>query len=194
MAIEISDADIDNIRLAEQGADAAIPAAGFWRVYAKADGLYYIDDAGNVIGPLGVPYTEGARAYNSGDINTASGAEVTLTFDSERYDTDAIHDLGVNPSRLTCKTAGKYQIIGNVKWESNIVEFRYLIIKLNAATPIGFELQRASQSIDVLNVSTQYELAVGNFVELIAYQNSGGNLDVVNTGNYSPEFMMQRIG
>lgn len=43
----------------EQGSDPATPAAGFWRAFFKAGGIYIIDDAGVVTGPLapasGVP-------------------------------------------------------------------------------------------------------------------------------------------
>lgn len=36
----------------EQGSDPATPDTGSWRVYAKSDGLYIIDDAGAVTGPF----------------------------------------------------------------------------------------------------------------------------------------------
>ena len=61
----------------------------------------------------------GARAFNSGALTIATGVNTALTFDSERYDTDAIHDLVVNPGRLTCKTAGKYAFWGYVDWVAN---------------------------------------------------------------------------
>ncbi len=48
----IADANIAAIRLAEQGSDYATPAAGFWRIYFKAAGMFIIDDAGTVMGPL----------------------------------------------------------------------------------------------------------------------------------------------
>lgn len=37
----------------EQGSDPATPASGKWKLYFKSDGLYLIDDAGIVLGPLG---------------------------------------------------------------------------------------------------------------------------------------------
>ncbi|GAI45580.1 unnamed protein product, partial [marine sediment metagenome] len=42
--------------------------------------------------------------------------------------------------------------------------------------------------------STIYDLSVGDYVELLAFQTSGDVLDVSYAGNYSPEFMMHRIG
>jgi hypothetical protein len=37
----------------EQGSDPSTPASGKWKVYFKSDGLYIVDDAGTVVGPLG---------------------------------------------------------------------------------------------------------------------------------------------
>jgi hypothetical protein len=45
-------ANISLIRFNEQGADPSTPAAGFSGIYMKADGLYSIDDDGNVTGPI----------------------------------------------------------------------------------------------------------------------------------------------
>lgn len=35
------------------GADAATPPTDYWQPYFKSDGMYYKDDLGNVVGPLG---------------------------------------------------------------------------------------------------------------------------------------------
>lgn len=50
--MKISDANIDAINFAEQASDFATPASGFRRLFFKADGLYAINDAGAVVGPL----------------------------------------------------------------------------------------------------------------------------------------------
>ncbi len=51
---KISDnAVINSIRLAEQGDKPSSPAAGYWKAYAKSDGLYLIDSGGTEYGPFG---------------------------------------------------------------------------------------------------------------------------------------------
>ncbi len=45
----------------EQGSDPSTPAANKWKVYFKAGGLYIIDDAGVVTGPLGIGGGGGAN-------------------------------------------------------------------------------------------------------------------------------------
>jgi hypothetical protein len=136
----------------------------------------------------------GARVYNDANISIANNTEVALTFNQERYDTDAIHDTGSNTSRLTCKTAGKYIISGSWKLDANSTSYRYISIKLNGTTGISFHLIDASTISDFMAIATIYELAVDEYVELICLQNSGGALNVLTVGNYSPEFAMQRIG
>ena len=51
------DAIIDRVRLAEQGANPATPSSGYGWLFEKSDGnLYFMNDAGEVIGPLGNKY------------------------------------------------------------------------------------------------------------------------------------------
>ena len=48
---------IDRFRAREQAGDPANPTGGFWWIYAKADGLYCMEDDGTVTGPLAVAST-----------------------------------------------------------------------------------------------------------------------------------------
>jgi hypothetical protein len=43
-----------------EGSAPATPASTKWRIYAKTDGLYYIDDAGTEVGPLAAAGASGA--------------------------------------------------------------------------------------------------------------------------------------
>lgn len=49
---KISDIEIPSLLLDDQASTPTTPAAGFSRVFSKADGLYIVDDAGNVTGPF----------------------------------------------------------------------------------------------------------------------------------------------
>ena len=132
-----------------------------------------------------------ARVFNSGAIATVNNTNKVLTFDSERYDTDTIHSTSSNTGRLTTKTAGKYGIIGNAAWFGDPSDAT-IYIRLNGSTFIA----RSSIVGDyrVMNVSTDYNLAVDDYVELVVIQGSGGALNITANSNYSPEFMMARVG
>ncbi len=149
----------------------------------------YFDD--NI--PVG-GYTEGARVQGAAQ-NIPHNTTTVHAFNSEHYDTDNIHDNSVNNSRLTCRTAGKYLIIGQIAWGVNIVGQRLLAIRFNGSDRIGAVRADAISAIYGQNeVSTIYSLAVNEYVELRVWQNSGDTVTSTVITPLCPTFMMQRIG
>lgn len=138
----------------------------------------------------------GARVYHNANQAIANETPVTLDFNSERYDTDIIHDTVTNNSRLTCKTPGKYLINAQVEWVgASATGRRIAYIYLNGTTPIAQITYDPTAAVNVrYAVTTVYDLAVNDYVTVVVYQTSGGNLDVVSGANFSPEFMMQKVG
>ncbi len=136
-----------------------------------------------------------ARVFHNANQATATAVPLILTFNSERFDNDTIHDLGVNPSRLTCITAGKYAIFATVQWQQNAVNFREIGIFLNGVTLIAVvrDSPRDNQ-VWPMSVSTLYDFLATDFVEVRVFQDSGGALNIETFGNYSPEFMMVKVG
>lgn len=151
----------------------------------------------NKDGTLAIDAQPSARVYNSAAQTITTGTETTITFNSERYDTDTIHDTGSDTGRLTCKTAGKYLIIANIQWESegSASGFRETKIRLNGTTGIARVLQDgATNSREIAqNPSAIYDLAVNDYVEVRVTHSQGADTDVVANLNMSPEFMMTRI-
>lgn len=138
------------------------------------------------------------RVYNSAAITIATATLTAVTFNSERYDTDAIHSTTVNTNRLTCVTAGKYLISADMEFAPNATgTYRKLAIRLNGTTIISLAaISPIASGADAshLSISTIYSLVVGDYVEMMVKQDSGGNLDVSSSPNSSPEFSMSRIG
>ena len=140
-----------------------------------------------------IPEDIGARVYDTSDQTLSTGTWTALTFDTEDYDTDTIHSTVSNTSRLTCKTAGKYIMVGTIYWESSAVGARAVRIFLNNTTNLVLNRQPVYGS-DGQNATAIYELDVDDYVELHAQQESGGDLDVLTSSGLSPTFSMQRIG
>lgn len=141
----------------------------------------------------GVNLTIGARVKNSGAQTLTTATVTALTFDTETIDTDGIHSTSSNTSRLTPTTPGQYRIAGCVGFASNATGFRSVGIRLNGTTFLAVHSQPAvNGDVTNINVSTTYNLAVGDYIELTAYQNSGGNLDTVVLGDATPVFSMIR--
>ena len=135
-----------------------------------------------------------ARVYNSAAISISHNLDTVLTFNSECFDTDAIHDTITNPSRLVCKTAGLYLIVGHVRFASNPTGFRYIYIRVNGTTSLGVQETPAVSGVPtILSVATLYQLAVNDYVELVVFQNSGAALNVEVSVAQSPEFALVRV-
>lgn len=147
-------------------------------------------------GALGGSPVPSARVYNNAAITLTTATETTLTFNTERWDTASLHDTGSNTGRLTVPTGadGIYSITAHVRFASNATGVRFVGIRLNGSTFIAADLRQAvNGDATVLSVPAKWQMVGGDYVEVRAYQNSGGNLDVTSTGNYSPEFEMARL-
>ena len=140
-------------------------------------------------------YREGARVYHSADQAIPDSTWTALAFDSERWDTDTIHDPVANNSRLTCKTPGKYIISLAIRFDAHATGFRVAALRVNVPLLIAAQENPPGLSDYVrFTVTTIWDLALNAYVEAYVWQNSGGALNVLATAGYSPEFMMQRIG
>ena len=135
-----------------------------------------------------------ARAYNNADQIATTSVNLAVALNSERFDTDTIHDLVTNNSRLTCKTAGKYLIVAQIEWESNATGNRQGFIRLNGSTYlVKVSFKPATTGEFAQSISTMYSLAISDYVEIIVFQNSGGDLKVLYTAGASPEFSMIKV-
>jgi len=137
--------------------------------------------------------TPGARVYPSAGQTISDDTHTALAWNSETYDTDTIHDNSTNNSRLTCKTAGKYIIVGCVHWDSDADGGRNVYVYLNGTTNLGGSTHPAADAVGwepIHQASVIYSLSINDYVELMVQHTAGNNLDVQS----SSWFAMQRIG
>lgn len=131
--------------------------------------------------------TKHARVHSSGAQSIASAAATALSFNTMDLDTDTMYNAG-SPTRLTCKTAGDYDVYASVQFLANGVGYRWIELRLNGTTVIAITYvpQTASASDDAtLTIRRTLALAVNDYVEVLAWQNSGGALNVVGTDSGS---------
>ena len=134
--------------------------------------------------PASTPTFVGASAKDNADQAIPNTTYTKLTFNTEQFDTNAFHSTATNTSRMTIPSgkAGKYLITGYVNWEPNASGVRIFVVYKNnsifqafgGVTSAGNEAEVASYVMD---------LAVADYVELAAYQSSGGSLNV-DDGRY----------
>ena len=125
----------------------------------------------------------GCNLYNAANQTISNSTATAVTFASETLDTDNFHSTSSNTSRITIPTgkAGKYLIQGRILWVANATSYRYTSIAKNG-TQVVRNYGGNFGTVDTPNnIYAILDLAVGDYVELLVYQNSGGNLDV--TGN-----------
>lgn len=119
-----------------------------------------------------------------------------IQFPIEDYKSNMTHDTVTNTTILTCTIAGKYQLEGGayfaqnatgiraLKWQKNGVD-----VPASGVTNLPFTTGQPGIAARPVEV----ELAVGDFVALMAFQNSGGALDVYIAVDYARPSMSARL-
>lgn len=138
------------------------------------------------------------RVYSDTNVSIANNDTTqVVTFNQERYDPHGMHDVSTNNSRITFPADGTYAVGGNFQFAANATGRRQLGIRLNGTTLLAVEEYSGAVSATVpcnMGIYTEYEFAAGDYVEIRAFQTSGGALNVSAVGNFSPEFFAHRIG
>jgi hypothetical protein len=121
------------------------------------------------------------RLKNSADHVLATGASTALGFDTEVFDTGGMHDTGTNTERITFPSSGLYLISGQVAFDpSSGGSYRIAMIRLNNASIYSQNFQSGSFSasrILCVPVSGLIEASAGDYIQLNAQQDTGGNLN-----------------
>ena len=137
----------------------------------------------------------GARVYNNADLTIATAEWTNLTFNSEDFDTDTIHDTSTNTDRLMCKSAGVYLAVFNARFDTNATGERQAQIRLDDTTPLSYMIAFSEATTNATFLLTVVlELSVNQFLTVRVNQSSGGNLNIDSTSGVSPYFSMHRIG
>ncbi len=153
-------------------------------------GLEATEDSANkrINVSLGAP---AVRVYNSGNVSIPDSAETAVTWDSEDFDTDDMHSVSSNTSRLTAPIAGKYIIMATIGWAANATGLRNVIIKYNGTTHIADVDDNPPGAVAFRQfIVAPYHLAAADYVECMAWQSSGGALNVERSANRFSWFSM----
>lgn len=127
----------------------------------------------------------GARAYGLASRVMGSGGWEQVYMTGETFDTHAFHDTVTNPDRFTVPTgrAGKYSVVAAVSFAANATGTRHISIVKNGVTRTSL--------VSVLSVGAGYrsrvltsdvlDLAVGDYIRVEGFQDSGVGLEVQDT-------------
>lgn len=138
-----------------------------------------------------------ANVYHTTPQSIANGVLTVLAFNSERYDTDSMHDNATNNNRITVQTAGVYSLKASLTWEGNSTGERRVSIRKNG-TEILVSDERPTVQSDPFAQTVAYdeEAIVGDYFDIVVFQNSGVTLQVVvppTSFERSPTFSAVRV-
>lgn len=125
----------------------------------------------------------------------ANSAATAIQFDaSDSFDTDTMHDTVTNNTRITVNTSGIYIVTGQIYFASSATgSYRVISIAKN-----GTELASANfgAGTDRRCTLTYIDAAANatDYYELLAFQDSGGNLNTSVVHGVTSEFSVAWLG
>ncbi|KJS84985.1 MAG: hypothetical protein JM58_09455 [Peptococcaceae bacterium BICA1-8] len=133
--------------------------------------------------------------YNNASQAIADSTLTALAMNTEVVDGDTMHDTVTNNSRVTIKKAGTYQIVADATYDSNATGVRRLYVRKGGSTILKSIFQNAVSGTQTsMSVSAAEPLVVDNYIEAVAYQNSGGALNVRGDTTYACRLSVIRLG
>jgi hypothetical protein len=132
------------------------------------------------------------RVTKSAAQSINSGSATALTWDTETFDTDSLHDNVTNNNRLTASVTGKWMVTAAVSFAANSTGYRQVKINKNNTTDyaIAVSLNLGASDTPGVTVSDIVDLAAGDYVQIIAAQNSGGALNVITAGTTASMYLI----
>lgn len=153
--------------------------------------------SGSAWGQLGLTFSPPAcRVYSSVNIATVNATDKLLPFDTESYDPTGMHSTSSNTSRITIAVPGLYVVTGQAQFQANATGFRQLGIVINNFGGFYNFVNMPANTTGTntkLCVADTIKLAAGDYIELDAYQTSGGALNVEAFG-FAPSLSAVWIG
>ena len=138
--------------------------------------------------------------YRTADKSIANSTWTLLDWDAESRDTDSMHDVSTNNSRIIAQTAGRYLINLTVAFASVGTGAGRLTVRKNAAGvdtggtrayPIRLQPFQAA-NFNVIDANFEADLVAGDYLEAFVFQSSGAALNV-NAGPTLSFFQMRWV-
>ena len=144
--------------------------------------------------PSSTPSFVGVRLTLSANQSCANNTGTMINWDTENYDTDAFHSTSTNTSRITIPAgkAGYYSISATGAFSSNSTGQRYFAFYKNGSFEQIFGRAAGYSADTVLSGTVVLNLAVGDYIQIEAFQNSGGALNFES--GISSQFSAQFLG
>jgi hypothetical protein len=186
----LTGADIKNASIT--GADIVAASLGKVPAAAVADGV--VDGA---VGPTKLGAIPGARVRRLAAVTVTGNASgsMFLPYDTTDYNVGGVFD-STKPTRMTAPIAGRYLIVANARWEFNVNGRRTIALEVNGTAQIA----RSNETAVTFNgtafnpeqiVEAIYKLNAGDYVEVLAFQDSTVPLTLLTNVDNGVTFSME---
>lgn len=154
------------------------------RLAIGGNGTSLIADTGEATGvKWGFPTMPSCRVYRATAVSHSSSGNFTvITWNGISWETDSAMFDGSASTRIYAKSAGKYLVQAYVAFDANTSGKRYVALGKNQAGSLSTSMARSdaatiiSGDTAVVQTSLIINLSVDDYMEVFAFQNSGGNL------------------
>lgn len=140
------------------------------------------------------------RAFHSTTQSIASNSNTVLSFNSERFDTDSMHDTITFNSRITIKTAGVYVVTAMGAFAA-AADYTAIGIHLRVNGSVFIGVQFIGTVADAtfaypIQVTSTWKFAVNDYVEALMIQKNSAAAarNTVAASSYVPEFSAAWVG
>lgn len=171
------------------GANARAPVANLPSDIVIIKSLRFLADKNGLY--LASSMTQCCRAWHSANQATVTAVPFVIAFDSEYFDTDDMHDLTVNNTRILFNTEGKYIVGANINWDVDNTGLREIRIKKNGTTYLAIENHTGGGAGS--QIVTMASFVVGDYIEVEVLQASGAGRNVLSVAEQSPIFWAHRL-
>ena len=182
--------------------DVLVRATDRWRPAADASDGFVLTNKGPAAAPVwelpsgGGGFLGGALVTKDDFQNITTGGQVIVTWNTEEYDTDGIHDVAVNNSRLTVPPGfTKVRLNCGVRWSLNTTGSRFMTFKKNGADFIGRSAhwRPVHRESDDSITSPVLNVIAGDYFEVSVFQDSGTSQKIVPFF-FTSIFAMELVG
>jgi hypothetical protein len=138
----------------------------------------------------------GVKKTDDQSINT--GTYTVVSWASEDFDTNSMHDNATNNTRITIPTGktGYYLLTGGIAFNSNGTGNRIVRVYKNGADLRWLSSVAAANTgnFTIVPFSQTFSLTAGDYLEIYAYQTSGGSLSVMSDAQAGTFWQVQYLG
>jgi len=189
-----------DVQIASDG--FTLPSVRYLSNYAPkpSDQVWLLNDGADLLGVgmiAGADRTLAPTASRSTSQTITTSTQTKVIFDEVDSDGWNCWDVSPNPTRLTAPLTGRYIITGNVAFEAASSGHRAInILKNNTLELARSDFNPVSNSVDTHSTVTCHAVSLtkGDYVELRVWQNSGSDLNILDSGEHNPRFSLIYLG